>query len=157
MTNKKTPVKAGQEQTNRTPQGRFKSGTSGNPKGRSVGSRHKATEAALSLLEGEAEALTRKAVELALDGDITALRLCLERIVPSVKERPLTPLDLPSVTEAADLPALTQRILEAEAAGEVLPSQAAALSALVASHAKAIELSDFEARLARLEEAAHEE
>jgi len=31
-------------------------------------------------LEGEAEALTRKAVELALEGDVTALRLCLDRI-----------------------------------------------------------------------------
>jgi hypothetical protein len=38
--------------------------------------------AAEALLEGEAEALTRKAVDMALAGDAAALRLCLEGIVP---------------------------------------------------------------------------
>ena len=56
--------------------GRFARGNPGKPKG----ARHKATQAALMLLDGEAEALTRQAVELALAGDTTALRLCLERI-----------------------------------------------------------------------------
>lgn len=63
--------------------GRFKPGQSGNPKGRPVGSRHKATLAAQELLDGEAQAITRKAIEKALEGDGIALRLCLERIVPS--------------------------------------------------------------------------
>ena len=54
----------------------FAKGVSGNPAGRPVGSRNKATLLALQLLEGEAEALTRKAVEQALEGDTTALRLC---------------------------------------------------------------------------------
>ncbi len=40
-----------------------------------MGARHKATVAAEALLDGEAEALTRKAVEMALAGDGTALRL----------------------------------------------------------------------------------
>jgi hypothetical protein len=58
----------------------FKPGQSGNPLGRPKGVRNRATVAAEALLEGEAEALTRKAIELALAGDPTALRLCLERI-----------------------------------------------------------------------------
>ena len=53
------------------------------------GTRHKATLAALALLNGEAEGLTRKAVELALAGDVTALRLCLERLVPPCREAPV--------------------------------------------------------------------
>ena len=53
----------------------------GNP-GRPPGARNKATLAALALLEGEAEALTRRCVELALAGDTTAMRLCLERLLP---------------------------------------------------------------------------
>lgn len=56
--------------------GRFAPGNSGRP----AGARHKTTLAIEALLEGEAEALTRKAIELALAGDMTALRLCLERI-----------------------------------------------------------------------------
>src|SRR5687768_12762239 len=58
----------------------------GNP-GRPRGCRNRATLAALALLEGEAEALTRKAVELALAGDTVALRLVLDRLLP--KARPL--------------------------------------------------------------------
>ena len=47
----------------------FAKDRSGNPAGRTVGSRNKTTIAAAALLAGEAEALTRKAVELALVGD----------------------------------------------------------------------------------------
>ena len=65
----------------------FQKGRSGNPAGRRPGSRNRATLAAEALLEGEAQALTRKAIELALEGDTTALRLCLERIVPQRKSR----------------------------------------------------------------------
>ena len=53
----------------------FIKGQSGNPAGRPRGSRNRATRAMQTLLDGEAQALTRKAVELALEGDTTALRL----------------------------------------------------------------------------------
>jgi len=62
--------------------GRFAKGNPGRPKG----ARHKASQAIEQLLEGEAKALTRKAIDLALDGDTTALRLCLERIAPARKD-----------------------------------------------------------------------
>jgi hypothetical protein len=57
----------------------FVKGRSGNPTGRRYGSCNKKTLTAAVLLDGEAEALTRKAVELALAGDRTALRLCIEK------------------------------------------------------------------------------
>ena len=59
----------------------FEKGRSGHPAGRRAGSRNKKTLAAAALLEGESEALTRRAVELALAGDQAALRLCLDRTV----------------------------------------------------------------------------
>jgi hypothetical protein len=62
--------------------GRFEKGRSGNPSGRRFGSRNKGTLAAATLLSGKAEALTRKAVELVLAGDPTAMRLCIERLLP---------------------------------------------------------------------------
>src|SRR6516162_1772746 len=57
----------------------FTKGRSGNPAGRPRGLRNRSTLAAQLLLQGKAEALTRKAVELALGGDPAALRLCLDR------------------------------------------------------------------------------
>jgi hypothetical protein len=51
--------------------GRMRRGRSGNPAGRRTGSRNKATLAVAALLASESEALTRRAVELALAGDPT--------------------------------------------------------------------------------------
>ena len=65
----------------------FEKGRSGNPLGRRIGCRNKTTIAAAALLAGEAEALTRKAVELALVADPTAMWLCIERILPPCRER----------------------------------------------------------------------
>jgi len=84
------------------PEGRFRKGRSGNPKGRPAGARNKATQTAELLLDGEAEALTRRAVELALAGDGMALRLCLDRIIPPRRGRPVQ-LGLLPVRGAADL------------------------------------------------------
>src|SRR5271163_1830995 len=82
----------------------FEKGRSGNPRGRRYGSRNKATLAAAVLLEGESEALTRKAVELALAGDPTALRLCIERILPPCRERAVK-FALPPIESASDVSA----------------------------------------------------
>jgi len=64
----------------------FEKGKSGNASGRPPGSRNKTMLAMEVLLDGQMEALTQKAVDLALEGDTTALRLCLERICPPRKE-----------------------------------------------------------------------
>ena len=67
---------------------RWKKGQSGNPNGRAAGSRNRATLAIEALLEGEGEALTRKAIELAKAGDMTALRLCLDRLGAAAQRQP---------------------------------------------------------------------
>ena len=76
-----------EKQGARDRRGRFAKGRSGNPAGRPRGCRDHVNRAARLLLAGEGEALTRKAVELALAGDPAALRLCLERIVGPYRER----------------------------------------------------------------------
>ena len=103
-----------------------------------------------SLLDGEAEALTRKAVELALAGDITALRLCLDRILPARKDRPVS-LEMPTINTAEDAKAASAVLLAAVAAGSLTPSEAAEIGKLVDSYLKAIETTEVLARLDKLE------
>ena len=80
--------------------------------------------AAEVLLNGEAEALTRKAIELALAGDVTALRLCWDRIIPARKDRPVT-FALPNLEHASDAVMASAAIVEAVANGDLTPSEAA--------------------------------
>ena len=140
-----------QERQKRLPSTAWKKGQSGNPKGCPTGSRHKSTIAAQALLDGESEALTRKAVELALAGDMTALRLCLERVVPPRKDSPVKVV-LPPMESAADIPTAMASILAAVAAGELTPSEAAALAGLVETHRRALETSELEQRISALEQ-----
>ena len=129
---------------------RWQPGQSGNPRGSVRGSRHKASLIAESLLEGECQRLTRQAIKLALDGDTTALKMCLERILPPARERPCL-FKLPSMSTAADAAACMARVLEGIASGEILPVEGAALSSTINGYVKILEAAEFEARLLALE------
>lgn len=112
---------------------RFAKGTSGNPAGRPRGSRNKATLLFEALLEGETEALTQKAIELAKNGEPAALRLCLERIYPPRRDTPVA-FRLPSDLTLVNLGEVTGSILQAVAHGEMTPSQAETVMKIVAAH-----------------------
>lgn len=131
-------------------QGRFRPGASGNPAGRPPGARNRATMAAEALLDGQAEALTTKAVTMALEGDATALRLCLERVLPPRRDRPVM-LALPALRTATDAPKAMAAIVAAVADGTVTAAEAADLAGLVERFVKAIEASDLAVRLAAIE------
>jgi hypothetical protein len=130
----------------RNTDGTFAAGNPGKPKG----TRHKATQAALALLDGEAEALTRKAVEMALDGDGAALRLCLERIAPPRRDAPVQ-FDLPRMETARDAAKAAGAVLEAVALGELTPTEGAHIMALVETYRRTLETTELEARVAALE------
>ncbi len=122
----------------------------GNP-GKPKGARSRATIAAEALLNGEAEGLTRKAVEMALEGDTVALRLCLERLVPPRKDSPIT-IDLPPIASAADVVGASAAVLTAVGAGEISPDEAGRVMALLTAHKNIVETGDLERRIAALEE-----
>src|SRR4051794_33664484 len=79
----------------------FQKGQSGNPDGRPNGSRNATTIALETLLHGQASALTQKAIDVALTGDIPALRLCLDRILPPRKDSRVA-FDLPEMKKVDD-------------------------------------------------------
>jgi Family of unknown function (DUF5681) len=127
----------------------FAKGVSGNPAGRPSGSRNQATEIAQALLDGEAEALARKCIELALEGDRAALKLCLERLVP---RRPrAVALDLPAITSVADLAPAIAAIASGVAAGGLTPYDGAELARIFGAYAHAAEFGEFERRLRKVE------
>ncbi|MBP8276639.1 MAG: hypothetical protein KAX55_07100 [Propionivibrio sp.] len=135
------------QKTDRDAAGRFKPGNPGRPKG----SRHRATIAVLTLLEGEAEDITRTCIEAAKAGDMTAIRLVLERLLPPAKERPIR-LTLPEAHTAEGVAEAQGAILQAVAAGEILPAEAAVLTNIVDSRRRAIETAELEARITALED-----
>jgi hypothetical protein len=114
----------------------FRSGQSGNPNGRPKGARNRATLAVEVLLDGEADALTRKAIELGLAGDTTALRLCLERVLPPRKDRPIS-LTLPPITGSADAACAIAAVLAAVAEGRITPHEGLTITALIEAHNRA--------------------
>lgn len=144
------PDSAGAQQAGRTPRGTFAAGVSGNPRGRKHGSRNRATLAAAAILEGEGSRLARKAVELALAGDVQALSLCLARLIPPARERRVE-LDLPAIEKPADALAALSAIARAAGEGEIEPSAAEKLGALVGGWLRAHEVESLEQRLAALE------
>ena len=129
---------------------KFTSGQSGNPGGRPKGSLNKATLASQTLLDGEAEALTRKVVELAKEGNPVALRLCLERLLPPRKDRPVS-FTLPRIEGAQDIVKALGAVLEAVARGEITPGEGQTLTAMLDGYRKGLETADLEARVTALE------
>jgi hypothetical protein len=131
-------------------QGHFKKGKSGNPSGRPSGSRNKTTIAMEELLDGEADAIVRKAVEQAKNGDPVALRLCLDRIIPPRRERPIN-FELPPIQAPADALKATAALIAAVGAGDITPSEAAELAKLIEGYVKSMEATDLAERIAKLE------
>ena len=131
----------------------FLKGKSGNPAGKPKGTRHKITMAVQDLLEGEAEALTRKCVELAMEGDTTALRLCMERLAPAMKSRAVN-LALPTVETAADILKAQAAAIQAMATGEITPDEAATVASVLEAKRRAIETVQLEERVMKLEQQA---
>ena len=129
----------------------FQPGQSGNPAGRPIGSRNKATLAMQALLDGDGEALTSKAIELAKAGDMQALKLCMDRLLPPRRDTVLA-FALPRMVTPEDAVKAIGAIVDAVAAGELSPMEAETLSGMVESFAKAIEISDLARRITAIEE-----
>jgi Family of unknown function (DUF5681) len=139
------------ENTAKKQRGRpFKAGRSGNPEGRPRGS--KATMAVEALLDGDAEDIARKAVEKALEGDMAALRLCLERVLPPRRDRPVV-FDLPKIEGVSDALNASSAVLMACAAGTLSPGEAVEITGLISSHVRVLEMTEIETRLTALEKA----
>ena len=88
---------------------------------------------------------------MAKQGDTTALRLCIERILPARKDRPVS-FNMPRIETTADSVKAAAAIASAVADGELTPMEARELSRVVDGYTRAVETADLAARLDRLEQ-----
>lgn len=140
------------ENTARKQRGKpFRPGQSGNPAGKPPGAKNRATVLAQSLFDGEAEAITRKVIELAKAGNMMALRVCLDRLCPPMKAQaaPIQ-VDIPATDNLCEM---AGGFIKAAAAGQLPPDVAAQLVSAVGVLARVVEIDDLKERLAALESA----
>ena len=135
----------------KTKSGLFAKGTSGNPSGRPLGSRNQATLLMEGLLEGEAELLIRKTIDLAKSGDTRALGLCLDRLMPPRKDR-FVLFDFIPVRSLHDIPKGMMCIMSAISEGSITPQEGETLSRILTEHANALNTADLQRRVEKLEE-----
>jgi Family of unknown function (DUF5681) len=100
----------------------FQSGQSGNPAGRPKGARGKATILAEGMFDGEAQEVIRAAIDLAKSGDVSVIRVCLDRIAPRKRDRPVD-FELPPLRTAADATVALGAITAAVSAGDLTPQR----------------------------------
>lgn len=126
---------------------RFKPGQSGNPAGKPKGAKDKRT-ALRELLRPHAADLVKKAVDMALAGDATALRICIDRLIPATKAKD-SPIRLEGL--CGSLGEQGQSVVNAMAAGDLTPDEASAVMSVISAQARIIEADELEKRIAALE------
>ncbi len=93
----------------------WQKGKSGNPKGRPKGSKNYANILAQDLLERNADAILKKIIDKALDGNDNCLRMCMDRLLPSKRAIDITKTETKDheiniyVEKVEEPPALSQR------------------------------------------------
>ena len=125
----------------------WKKGQSGNPAGRPKGT---AKVAKLrSLIEADMPEVIAKVVELAKEGDMSAAKLLVDRVIPTIR-----PVEQPRVTLPAggSLVERGEAVLSAMLEGKIAPGEAQAALSALAAQARLVEVAEIEKRLAMLEE-----
>ncbi len=138
------------EPERRDASGRYLPGTSGNPNGRPPLARNRGTEVVDELLEGQAQALAQKAIEMALGGDVLAMKLCIERLAPARRERQML-LQLPAPSTGDTIAAGFGNLASALTNGELTPSEANSAAQVLESACRAMETTELARRVEELE------
>jgi hypothetical protein len=128
---------------------KFQKGKSGNPKGKPLGAKDKRTELR-ALLQPHAAGLLQKVVDMALQGDQAALRMCLDRLVPTVKAtaEPVE-TDIPTNGSLAEQ---GQALFQAAAKGKISTDEASNLMSILAGQVRIVEATCLDGRIKVLEE-----
>jgi hypothetical protein len=120
-------------------------------RGRPPGSRNKSSRVCQETLEGHAENLTKKCLYMAFQGNPTAMRLCMERLMPARRHRTLN-FKMPAVKTLADVDAASQIVMSGIARGQLTPAEGQTVSLVLEGRRRVIETQELEQRIRSLEE-----
>jgi len=129
---------------------KFKRGQSGNPKGKPKGARNKSILAAEKLLEGSLDKICKRVEEEAINGNMQAAKMILDRVLPCRKDRVIQ-IELPQIKTHEDVLSAIVGIVSAVGRGEISPSEGESLSRTIDHYSKALEVYDIEVRLKAIE------
>ena len=125
---------------------KFKPGQSGNPDGRPKGVPDRRTVYREALADRAPEIITTL-IEKALDGDSTALRLCADRIVPTLKA---TDASI-NITLSGSLAEQGRQVLEGLGDGTLSPNEASTAMGILQTQSKLVESDEIIDRIEQLE------
>lgn len=131
--------------------GQFQKGQSGNPKGKAKGTKNRATLAAEQLLQSDLDNICRRLVEEALIGNMQAIKLVLDRILPAKRDRTID-VKLPKLQTADDAVNAMSLIIDAVGSENITPGEGEAMSRVIDAFVRAVQAHDIEKRVSLLEE-----
>jgi hypothetical protein len=129
----------------------FQKGECGNPAGRPRGARNKRTLALESVFDRDANVIIEELIRLAKEGDIAAIRMCIDRIFPRPQGRPVA-FDLPAMTTAGDAVVAMGAVMQAIGEGDVSAQEGAELAKVVAGFSQTVVAADMDQRLREVEQ-----
>jgi hypothetical protein len=120
-------------------------------RGRPRGSRNQAARLCQEMLDSHAESLTKKCMSLAYQGNAGALRICMDRLTPALRQRTLE-FKMPRTKTLADVSAASESVLGAVANGQLTPAEGENFSGLLDGRRHMIEAQELEERVRALED-----
>lgn len=119
-------------------------------RGRPQGSRNKKSLGVDRLLAEHSDSIGRKCIVMALQGDPTGMRLCMERLDAPLRETHVR-LKTPTAQTVEDVKQALASTIAAVASGRITPSQGELITRMLEAQRRGIESADLEARLGKLE------
>jgi hypothetical protein len=129
----------------------FKPGQSGNPTCRPKGVKDRRVALHDKLLP-HADQLIEMATTFAKSGDMTAMKIVMDRIIPPLRDEPIH-VSTPNIESVEDCVRAQAAVVNALAAGEILPSDGQVMSALIEAQCRAYETHEMAKRLDAIEKA----
>lgn len=128
----------------------FKPGKSGNPAGRPKGIKDRRVALREKLLP-HADQLIEMVTTFAKSGDMAAMKIIMDRLIPPLKEEPIH-VEISKIENAVDCTQAQAAVVNAVAAGDMLPSEGQAISNLIEAQRRAFETTELAQQMRDLHE-----